>query len=107
MCAGARAPASCSRRPTRPGVVAQLPRALAQQVVAVDVSGSGLALDLVGGRRDPARATRRSRREGRAALAVLAHLNGAPFSYIDVSTPDATRLARVIAHATRRARSRD
>jgi cell division protein FtsQ len=73
--------------PEAANVVAQLPRALAQQVEAVDVGGSGIALDLAGrgairlGSADDLEA------KSAAALAVLAHNGNAPFSYIDVSTP--------------------
>ena len=73
--------------PDAAGVVARLPRALAQLVVAVDVGGSGLVLDL--GRGGEIRLGNTSDLDAKAASAqaVLAHLGTAPFSYIDVSTP--------------------
>ena len=75
--------------PEAAGIVSQLPRKLAQHVTSVDVAGTGLALHLDGsgairlGTADDVRA------KAAAALAVLAARGTKPFSYIDVSTPDA------------------
>jgi len=80
--------------PDAAGIVGRLPRALGSQVAAVDVSGDGLALDLAGG--GEIRLGNPSDLDAKAASAqaVLAHLAAAPFSYIDVSTPD-----RPVSHA--------
>ena len=71
-------------------VVGRLPHALASQVVAVDVSGGGLALDLASG--GAIRFGNDSALDAKAAsaLAVIEHLGAAHahFGYIDVSTPD-------------------
>ena len=89
-----------ARRPPAPGatlapagatsVVGRLPRALAAQVVAVDVSGGGLTLDVASG--GAIRLGNDSALDAKAAsaLAVIDHLGGAHahFGYIDVSTPD-------------------
>ena len=73
--------------PEAAGVVAQLPRALADQVVAVDIADAGIALDLArGGSIRLGRATDLDAKAA-AALAVLARRGTTPFSYIDVSTP--------------------
>lgn len=72
--------------PDAAGIVAHLPRALATQVVAVDVSGDGLALILASGQIRLGNA-RDLDAKAASALAVLAHLGTQPFSYIDVSTP--------------------
>ena len=73
--------------PEAAGVVAQLPRPLADQVVAVDIADAGIALDLVrGGSIRLGRATDLDAKAA-AALAVLARRGTTPFSYIDVSTP--------------------
>ena len=74
--------------PDAAGLVGRLPATLAQQIDAVDVGGPGLALHVRGageirlGNADDLDA------KAASALAVLAHLGGRPFSYIDVSTPD-------------------
>jgi cell division protein FtsQ len=76
------------------GIVPRLPRALAQQVEAVDVSGSGIALELRGGGEIRLANSSDLAAKAASAQAVLDHLAGTPFSYIDVSTPD-----RAISHA--------
>jgi hypothetical protein len=72
--------------PDAAGIVAHLPRALAAQVVAVDVSNNGLALVLGRGQIRLGNA-RDLDAKAASTLAVLAHLGAQPFSYIDVSTP--------------------
>jgi cell division protein FtsQ len=74
--------------PDAAGVAARLPPALAQLVAAVDVGGNELALDLVGGGTIRLGNSSSLAAKGSSALAVLAHLGGRPFTYIDVSTPD-------------------
>ena len=65
----------------------RLPRALAERVSAVDVAAGAFALQLKDsgtirlGNADNLDA------KAAAAIAVLEHLGGAPFSYIDVTTP--------------------
>ena len=73
--------------PDAAGVVPRLPGALRGLVVAIDVSGNGLALDLARG--GEIRLGNASDLDAKAASAqaVLAHLGSACFSYIDVSTP--------------------
>jgi cell division protein FtsQ len=80
--------------PDAAGVVTRLPRALGEQVVAVDVSGNGLALDLARG--GQIRLGNASDLDAKAASAqaVLANIGLAHFSYIDVSTS-----ARPVSHA--------
>jgi len=80
--------------PDAAGVVAHLPAALAQQVAAVDVGADTLVLDLVGGGTIRLGNSSQLAAKGASALAVLAHLAGGHFSYIDVSTPD-----RPVSHA--------
>jgi cell division protein FtsQ len=77
-------------------VVPRLPRALAQQVDAVDVSGSGIALELHGGGEIRLGNSSDLAAKAASAQAVLDHLaaTNSHYSYIDVSTPD-----RVISHA--------
>jgi cell division septal protein FtsQ len=74
--------------PDAAGLADQLPGALAQQIDAVDVGGSELALHVKG--RGEIRLGNAHDLDAKAAsaLAVLAHLGGRPFAYIDVSTPD-------------------
>ena len=76
------------------GIVPRLPRALAQQVEAVDVSGTGIALELRGSGEIRLGDSSHLTAKAASAQAVLDHLAGTPFSYIDVSTPD-----RAISHA--------
>jgi cell division protein FtsQ len=73
--------------PDAAGVVARLPGALRGLVVAIDVSGNGLVLDLARG--GEIRLGNASDLDAKAASAqaVLAHLGSACVSYIDVSTP--------------------
>ena len=70
------------------GVAQRLPTALAQQVVAVDVSGDGLALVLTSGSQIRLGDSSDLDAKAASAQAVLAHVGAAPFSYIDVSTPN-------------------
>lgn len=70
------------------GVVGRLPAALAQRVVAVDVSGNGLALELAGNGEIRLANTDDLAAKAASAEAVLDHLGVAHFAYIDVSTPD-------------------
>jgi cell division protein FtsQ len=74
--------------PDAAGVVARLPGALAPRVVAVDVSGGGLALVLASG--GQIRLGNASDLDAKvaSAQAVLAHLGATAFSYVDVSTPN-------------------
>jgi cell division protein FtsQ len=74
--------------PDAAGVVARLPAALASRIAAVDVSGSGFTLDLAGGGEIRLGDTSALDAKAASAQAVIAHLGAAPFSYIDVSTPD-------------------
>jgi len=76
------------------GIVPHLPAAFARQVAAVDISGSGVALELSAGGEIRLGDTSNLIAKAASAQAVLDHLAGTPFSYIDVSTPD-----RVISHA--------
>jgi len=80
--------------PDAAGVAARLPATLAQRVVAVDVSGGGLALVLSSGGQIRLGNASDLGAKAAAAQAVLAHLGAAPFSYIDVSTPN-----RPVSHA--------
>jgi cell division protein FtsQ len=74
--------------PQAANIVPRLPAPLALRVEAVDVSGNGLALQLRnGGEIRLANATNLAAKAA-SALAVLDHLGGSTFSYIDVSTPD-------------------
>jgi cell division protein FtsQ len=68
------------------GVVGRLPRALAHQVAAVDVAG-GLALSLARGGSIRLGNDDQLDAKAASALAVLAHLGNAHFTYIDVTTP--------------------
>lgn len=68
-------------------IVPQLPHALGARVAAIDVSGGGLALVLRAGGEIRLGNADDLAAKAAAAQAVLAHLGDAPFSYIDVSTP--------------------
>jgi cell division protein FtsQ len=76
------------------GIVPHLPTAFARLVAAVDISGSGVTLELRAGGQIRLGDTSNLVAKAASAQAVLDHLAGTPFSYIDVSTPD-----RVISHA--------
>ena len=86
------------RQPPAPGnrlapadaanIVPRLPLALAHQVVAVDVSDGGLALATRDGGSIRLGNASELAAKAASALAVLAHLGTAHFTYIDVSTPD-------------------
>jgi cell division protein FtsQ len=80
--------------PDAAGVVAQLPAALAPQVAAINVGGSSLALELIGGGEIRLGDASNLVAKAASALAVLGHIGTASFSYIDVSTPD-----RPVSHA--------
>ena len=80
--------------PDAAGVVTRLPRALGEQVVAVDVGRNGLALDLARGGQIRLGNTSDLDAKAASALAVLGHIGSAHFTYIDVSTP-----ARPVSHA--------
>jgi len=69
-------------------IAARLPAALGLRVEAVDVSGSRLALELRDGGEIRLGNANDLGAKAASALAVLDHLGGTPFSYIDVSTPD-------------------
>jgi hypothetical protein len=73
--------------PEAAGVSTQLPAALAPQVKAVDVANGGIALVLVRGGEIRLGSASDLAAKSAAALAVLAHIGPAHFSYIDVSTP--------------------
>ena len=73
--------------PDAAGIVGRLPAALAQRVAAVDVSGTGVALDVTGNGQIRLGDTSDLDAKAASALAVMAHLGGAHFSYIDVSSP--------------------
>jgi hypothetical protein len=75
-------------------IAPRLPAALGLRVEAVDVSNSGVALDLRDGGEIRLGNTDDLGAKAASALAVLNHLAGTPFSYIDVSTPD-----RALSHA--------
>jgi cell division protein FtsQ len=73
--------------PEAANVVPRLPLALAQQVGAIDVGGSGVSLVLTRGGTIRFGNTDDVTAKAAAALAVLAQHGNAPFGYIDVSTP--------------------
>jgi cell division protein FtsQ len=72
--------------PDAASVLGRVPLALAERVVAIDVA-DGLALDVENGGEIRLGNAEDLAAKTAAALAVLEHVNGAPFSYIDVSTP--------------------
>ena len=74
--------------PEAAGIVPQLPPALAQQTVAVNVGGNGIALDLARGGAIRLGDASDLDAKAAAALAVLARNGSTSFAYIDVSTPD-------------------
>ena len=73
--------------PEAAGVVSRLPHVLASRVVAVDVGGGGIALDLASGGSIRLGDANDLDAKAAAALAVLARHGDASFVYIDVSTP--------------------
>ncbi|MGQ0824071.1 MAG: cell division protein FtsQ/DivIB [Actinomycetota bacterium] len=73
--------------PDAPGVVRVLPSALAHQVVAIDVAGEGVALDLARGGEVRLGSLDDLDAKAAAALAVLARLGDEPFAYVDVRVP--------------------
>jgi cell division protein FtsQ len=74
--------------PAVANVGVHLPARLRAQVVAIDVT-NGFALELRGGGEVRLGTLTRLTAKGDAALAVLDHLHGAAFTYIDVSAPSA------------------
>jgi cell division protein FtsQ len=74
--------------PDAAGLVRRLPIALARQIDAVDVGGSGVALHVARGGQIRLGGTDDLDAKAASALAVLASRGGRPFTYIDVSTPD-------------------
>jgi hypothetical protein len=75
-------------------IVPHLPAALARQVAAVDVSGNGIALDLSSGGEIRLGDASNLAAKAASAQAVLDHLAGTHFSYIDV-----TQWNRAVSHA--------
>ncbi len=78
--------------PEAGAVVSQLPSELAPHVVALDVGGEGLSLQLADDGTTHGGAIRLGNADdlaakNAAALAVLAQRHDTPFAYIDVSTP--------------------
>jgi len=80
--------------PDAAGIVSRLPGVLAQQVAAIDVSGSGVALVLASGHQIRLGSSADLDAKAASAQAVLTHLGPACFAYIDVSTPN-----RPLSHA--------
>jgi cell division protein FtsQ len=73
--------------PEAAGAVRALPSQLANQVVAIDVSGSGVTLDLARGGEVRLGDLNDLDAKAAAAIAVLERWGDAPLSYIDVSVP--------------------
>ena len=73
--------------PDAPGIVRELPSALAQQVVAIDVAGEGVALDLERGGEVRLGSLNDLDAKAAAAIAVLERLGTTPFTYVDVRVP--------------------
>jgi hypothetical protein len=89
---GVRVPPAVGATLSPPGaadLVAQLPARLASRIVAVDVGGPVVALAVQGGGVIRIGTIDHLAAKGAAALAVLDHLGGAPFRYIDVTAPAA------------------
>jgi cell division protein FtsQ len=80
--------------PDATNVVAQLPAALAQRVVGIDVADANVAVVLNGGGVIRFGNATDLAAKGAAAVAVLAQNNNAPFAYLDVSTPNTPVLRR-------------
>jgi cell division protein FtsQ len=80
--------------PDAAGVVPHLPPSLARQVAAVSVTDGGFALEMRGGGEIRLGNSSALAAKAASAQAVLDHLAGTHYSYIDVSTPD-----RAISHA--------
>lgn len=74
--------------PAAADVVSKLPARLASHVIAIDVGGT-FALELNGGGQVRLGSLDDLAAKGASALAVLHHLAGATFTYIDVSAPQA------------------
>ena len=68
-------------------VVSRLPRALAERVSAVDVGAGAFGLQLKDSGTIRLGNAENLDAKAAAAIAVLEHLGAAPFSYIDVTTP--------------------
>jgi cell division protein FtsQ len=73
--------------PEAAGAVRALPSQLANQVSAIDVSGSGVALDLARGAEVRLGDLNDLDAKAAAAIAVLERWGDAPLAYIDVSVP--------------------
>ena len=73
--------------PEAPGVVRELPEALATRVTAIDLGGEGVALDLTGGGSVRLCTVDDIEAKAAAALAVLERLGDDAFTYIDVCAP--------------------
>lgn len=80
--------------PDAAGIVGRLPAPLALRIGAVDVSGDGLALDVVGNGEIRLGDSSDLGAKATSALAVLTNNGAQRFRYIDVSTPDRAVLAR-------------
>lgn len=74
--------------PDAPGAVTLMPEELARRVVAIDLAGDGVALDLDNGAEIRLGTLDDLEAKGAAALAVLRQVDGTPFVYIDVQVPD-------------------
>jgi hypothetical protein len=74
--------------PAAANVIHRLPARLGTQVRAVSL-GAVIALELIGGGEIRLGTLEHLAAKGASALAVLDHLNGAKFTYIDVSAPQA------------------
>lgn len=72
--------------PDAAGLVTRLPLSFASRVAAVDVGGSGLALDLVGGGQVRLGDASDLALKIESAQAVLAQLGATHFTYVDVSS---------------------
>lgn len=74
--------------PGAPGAVTYMPQEVARRVVAIDLSGEGVALDLDNGAEIRLGTLDDLEAKGAAALAVLREVDGTPFEYIDVRVPE-------------------
>ncbi len=74
--------------PDAAGVAGRLPATLARQVVAVDVSGTGIALVLANNSEIRLGTSADLAAKSASALAVQTYLGATHYSYIDVSNPD-------------------
>lgn len=74
--------------PDAPGVVTHMPEALAQRIVAIDLAGDDVALDLVDGGEIRLGTLDDLEAKGAAALAVLDAVGDAECEYINVRVPE-------------------